>query len=284
MQDISKKWFTEECIECGTAFSLETHEKIHEEQTPFQKIEVYSTKSFGNLMVIDGFMMLTERDNFIYHEMMVHPALFNHANPTNVVVVGGGDCGAIREVAKHTCVQNITQVEIDQRVTQLSEKYFPVLCEANNDPRVELIFDDAIKWMQQAQDNSIDIIIVDSTDPTGPDEGLFSTLFYQTCIRTLKSDGILVQQSESPLAHLESIIKPMHACMRNAGFANTDLIFFPQPSYPTGWWTATMTSKGNQLLFSREAAAKQIDFTTQYYNHAIHIGSFAAPQFIKRSL
>lgn len=283
MQDISKKWFTEECTECGTAFSLEINEKLHEEQTPFQKIEIYSTKNFGNLMVINGFVMLTERDNFIYHEMMTHPTLFSHANPTNVIIIGGGDCGTLREVAKHTCLKKITQIEIDECVTKLAKNYFPSLCESNDDPRINLVFEDAIKWMQLAQDDSIDIIIVDSTDPIGPAKGLFSTPFYQSCIRALKSDGLLVQQSESPLAHFDSIIKPMHTCMRQAGFALTDLIYFPQPSYPTGWWTATIAGKGDRVLFSREQEVKELDFSTQYYNHAIHQASFATPQFIKRS-
>ena len=280
MLDESKTWFTEECTECGTSLSVEIREKLHEEQTAFQKIEIYSTRSFGNLMVIDGFVMLTERDNFIYHEMLAHPALFSHLNPGNVVIVGGGDCGTLCEIAKHTCVQKITQVEIDERVTRLAEEYFPALCEANNDPRVELVFEDAVRWMRNAEDDSLDVIIVDSTDPIGPAEGLFSTPFYRDCARTLKSDGLLSQQSESPLVHFDTIITPMHARMRDAGFDATELCYFPQPSYPTGWWTATIASKDKRIPFAREYAAKQLTFTTRYYNHAIHRASLATPQFL----
>ena len=144
-----------------------------------------------------------------------------------------------------------------------------------------MVFEDAIEWMCKAEDDSIDVIIVDSTDPIGPAKGLFSTPFYQTCIRALKSDGVLVQQSESPLVHFDSIIKPMQASMREAGFVSAKLIFFPQPSYPTGWWTATIASKDNQISFTRAKDAKQLAFATQYYNHAMHLASFAAPQFIK---
>ena len=284
MQDINKKWFTEECTECGSAFSLEVHEKLHQQQTLFQKIEIYSTKGFGKLMVIDGCVMLTERDNFIYHEMMTHPVLFSHANPTNVVIVGGGDCGTLREVAKHDCVQKITQVEIDEQVTRLANKFFPVLCESNDDPRVELVFEDAIKWLQKARDNSIDVIIVDSTDPIGPAEDLFSTPFYQTCLRALNPGGLLVQQSESPLIHLDNIIRPMHACMRNAGFAKTNLMFFPQPSYPTGWWTATVASQSEKIPFARENDARLLHIETRYYNHAMHVASFSSPQFLTKKL
>lgn len=280
MLDENKAWFTEECVECGTSLSLEICEKLHEEQTPFQKIEIYSTKGFGNLMVIDGFIMLTERDNFIYHEMLAHPVLFNHAEPGAVMIAGGGDCGTLRETAKHTCLQKITQVEIDERVTRLAEEYFPILCEANHDSRVELIFEDAVQWMRNAKDNSLDVIIVDSTDPLGPAEGLFSTPFYRDCVRVLKPDGLLSQQSESPLIHFDTIIAPMRTRMLEAGFGATELHYFPQPSYPTGWWTATIASKNGQTPFAREHSVEQLAFTTRYYNHTIHRASLATPQFL----
>ena len=278
--DSSKKWFTEECEECGTAFSFEIVEKIHAEQTAFQKIEIYSTKGFGNLMVIDGFVMLTERDNFIYHEMLTHPVLFSHLEPLDVVIVGGGDCGTLCEVAKHACVQTITQVEIDERVTQLAKQYFPALAVANNDPRVEFIFADAIQWMGKARDASIDVIIIDSTDPIGPAKGLFSSAFYKTCLQALRPSGLLVQQSESPLVHAQSIIKPMHAQMRKAGFGNTELLYFPQPSYPSGWWSATLANRDTRIAFAREQDAKESAIPTRYYNPAIHRASFATPQFL----
>ena len=279
----NNKWFTEECTECGTAFSFEINKKLHQEETPFQKIEVYSTKSFGNLMVLDGFVMLTERDNFIYHEMMSHPVLFSHPNPQHVVIVGGGDCGTLLETAKHACIDKITLVEIDERVTRIAENHFPDLCKANNDPRVKFIFEDAIQWMHQADENSVDVIIIDSTDPIGPAKGLFSTPFYKNCLRALKSDGLLVQQSESPLIHLESIIKPMHNYMREAGFTHTELINFPQPSYPTGWWSATIACQSSHIPFAREDLAKSLTIDTKYYNHAIHLASQAIPEFIKNN-
>lgn len=281
---LDNNWFSEECKEGGSAFSLNIDEKLHEEQTAYQKIEIYSTKGFGKLMVIDGFVMLTERDNFIYHEMLSHPALFSHPNPQNVVIVGGGDCGTLREVSKHKCVQNITQVEIDQRVTDLSLEHFPELCEKNNDPRVKLVFSDAIEWVKNSKPDSIDVIIVDSTDPIGPAEGLFSTPFYKDCIRALKEDGLVVQQSESPLIHLESIIQPMQNCMQQAGFSKIQLLHFPVASYPTGWWTATVASKNGKLNFAREVETKSLEIDTQYYNHAIHLACFTSPRFISERL
>ena len=271
-------WTTEICDECGSAFSLKITEKLHEEQTAFQKIAIYATEKFGNLMVIDGFYMLTGLDNFIYHEMLSHPALFTHPAPENVVIIGGGDCGTLHEVLRHTSVTRALQVEIDERVTRLAEQYFPELCVSNNDARAEFLFDDGIRWVQQAEAGSVDVVIVDSTDPIGPAEGLFTEAFYRDCHRVLGDDGILVQQSESPLFHMD-IIMPMRRAMRAAGFNDTQTLFFPQPCYPSGWWTATMAAKqafGDQY---REVAAQNKEFETRYYNAAIHRAALTPPEF-----
>ncbi len=273
----NKNWFTECCKETGTAFSLEINSLLHQETTPFQKIEIYDTRRFGRLMVLDGFIMLSARDNFIYHEMMSHPTLFCHPCPKNVAIVGGGDCGTLQQVAKHSCVEKIIQIEIDQRVTQLSEQFFPELCTANQDTRVIFEYTDAIEWMKSADNKDIDVIIIDSTDPIGPAEGLFRKDFYHACLNALGNNGLIVQQSESPLAHWQSITQPMHHEMRAAGFSHTRTIFFPLPVYPTGWWSATIAAK-NTIHLARD---KQLDFATQYYNYDIHNAAFAMPEFLK---
>ena len=273
-------FFTELNNESGLAFSLSLKQKLHEEHTAYQKIELFETTQFGNLMVIDGCIMLTARDNFLYHEMMSHPVLFSHPNPKHVVIVGGGDCGTLQQVAKHSCVERISQVEIDERVTKLSEMYFPELCTANQDERANFHFEDAIRWMQNTNDNSIDIIIIDSTDPIGPAEGLFKKAFYQSCISALAPDGLLIQQSESPLLHWESITKPMRNKMQTAGFNQVRTLFFPQPVYPSGWWSATMAAK-NDIHLVRDKDAKQLTFDTKYYNYDIHLASFALPNFLR---
>lgn len=279
IQATNRNWFAEVCAECGTAFSLELNTKLHTEQSRYQKIEIYETKHFGNLLVIDGFVMLSERDNFIYHEMMAHPILFSHATPRHVVIVGGGDCGTLKEVAKHSCVEKITQIEIDERVTRLAEQYFPELCTSNTDPRVQFEFCDAIEWIKSAPRESIDVIIVDSTDPIGPAEGLFQKEFYANCFNALNSDGLIVQQSESPLIHWKSIIQPMRKAMQTAKFNETKTLFFPLPVYPTGWWSATMAAK-NDLHLLRDKEAKKPNFKTKYYNFAIHLSAFAMPNFL----
>ena len=277
----NEHWFTEVAEEIGSAFSLKITSLVHQETSAYQKIEVYDTQHFGNLMVLDGFVMLTARDNFIYHEMMSHPVLFSHPNPRHVAIVGGGDCGTLQQVAKHACVEKITQIEIDERVTHLSEQYFPELCTANQDSRVHFEFTDAIEWMRNAAEQSIDIIIIDSTDPIGPAQGLFRREFYRSCLHALTHDGLIVQQSESPLAHWDSITLPMQKEMQAANFKQTRTLFFPQPVYPTGWWSATMAAK-NDIHLVRDKDAKQLVFDTQYYNYDIHLAAFAMPAFLKR--
>lgn len=275
-------WFSEEHKEAGSAFSFRIRQKLHEEQTPYQKIEIFETEKFGNLMVIDGCVMLTSWDNFLYHEMMAHPVLFTHPAPHRVLIIGGGDCGTLREVLKHPDITLAQQVDIDERVTRLSEQYFPVLCESNNDPRAELHFADGIKWVKDAEPGSYDVIIVDSTDPIGPGEVLFTKEFFQNCHRILAVDGLLVQQSESPLYHL-NLLTRMHQNMRSAGFATTQTLHFPQPVYPSGWWSATMAGNTDLTTFRQRDVETKL-FDSLYYNQRIHSAALALPNFVEQHL
>ncbi|HET7611582.1 MAG TPA: polyamine aminopropyltransferase [Rhodanobacteraceae bacterium] len=276
-------WFTEQHEASGSSIGYRARARLREEQTPFQHIEIWSTTDWGNLMVIDGCIMLTSRDNFLYHEMMTHPALFTHAAPRDVVIIGGGDCGTLREVLRHAEVQSAVQVEIDERVTRLAEEYFPELCESNDDPRAQLLFDDGIRYMADCTPGSLDLVIVDSTDPVGPAEGLFNAKFYASCFRALREGGILVQQSESPLVLLD-LIRSMHRAMRAAGFSSIRTLPFPQPCYPTGWWSCTMARKGGALDGFRERDATGKPFATRYYNAGIHRAALAQPEFMREAL
>lgn len=279
---LDQSWFSETVQANGTAFSLKGR-RIHDEQTPFQKIEIWDTESFGYLMTIDGCTMVSTRDNFLYHEMMSHVALNSHPDPRTVVIVGGGDCGTLSEVLRHPEVTSATQVEIDERVTRLSEKYFPELCTRNEDPRATLFFGDGIQWMKQASPESIDLIIIDSTDPVGPAEGLFGKRFYLDCIKALKPDGMLVQQSESPLLHLKLIVE-MHTAMRDAGFARTHLFHYPQVIYPSGWWSGSIATKTTAPLLERldDTAIAALD--AKFYNAQTHRAAFALPTFVRNAL
>ncbi|TCT20168.1 polyamine aminopropyltransferase [Thiobaca trueperi] len=276
-------WFSEVVASDGSAFSLKIRERLHAEQTPFQFIELYATEGFGNLMVIDGCTMLSTRDNFLYHEMMSHPALFTHAAPRRVCIIGGGDCGTLREVLKHPGVESAVQIDIDERVTRLAEQYFPELTASNDDPRAQLLFEDGVRWIQETAPGTLDLIIVDSTDPVGPAVGLFTSAFYADCWRALGDGGILIQQSESPLYHMQ-ILREMHEAMRCADFTDTRTLCFPQPIYPSGWWSATMAGKGVALADFRAGDAECKPFETQYYNAGIHRAALAQPEFVRRGL
>jgi spermidine synthase len=278
-----QQWFDERHDYAGSSIGFRVNERLHAEQTPFQSIEIWDTTDWGKLMVIDGCTMVTTRDNFLYHEMMSHPALFTHPRARRVVIIGGGDCGTLREVLKHDEVESAIQVEIDERVTRLAEQYFPELCESNNDPRAQLLFIDGIKWMAECEPESLDIVIVDSTDPIGPAEGLFNEAFYRSCLKALRHGGILVQQSESPLAHLP-LLKNIRKAMKGAGFQALRTLTFPQPCYPTGWWSATLARKGVDLEDFRERGAEMKQFPTRYYNADIHRAALAMPEFLKQAL
>ncbi|MEZ0471732.1 polyamine aminopropyltransferase [Luteimonas salinilitoris] len=275
-------WIHEQFAPTGSAIGFRVTRKLDEVQSPFQKIEIFETTDWGNLMLIDGAVMLTTRDNFLYHEMMSHPALFTHPDPKQVVIIGGGDCGTLREVLKHPGVDKAVQCDIDEQVTRMAEKYFPELCESNGDPRAELLFDDGIAHMRNAAPGSLDIVIVDSTDPVGPAEGLFNRAFYESCFRALKDDGILVQQSESPLALLD-LINEMRGEMRKAGFTAFRTLPFPQPCYPTGWWSCTLARKaGGFDLRDDDARAKAFD--TLYYSAELHQAALILPPFVAATL
>lgn len=277
-------WFIEHFSHTGSAIGFRTTGKLDEVQSPFQKIEIYDSTDWGKVMLIDGAMMVTTRDNFFYHEMMAHAPLFTHANPENVVIIGGGDCGTLREVLKHPGVKTAVQCDIDEQVTVMARKYFPELCESNEDPRATVMFDDGIAYMKNAAPESIDVVIVDSTDPVGPAEGLFNRAFYEDCLRALKPGGLLVQQSESPLA-LMHLILDMRAAMRDAGFQSFRVLPFPQPCYPTGYWSCLIASKESRDLTQfRVADSAARPFTTEYYSAAVHQAALALPPFVEKAL
>lgn len=277
------QWFTEVFDSHGSAFSLKISEKLLDVQSDYQHLEVYATETYGNLMVLDGCVMLTDRDNFLYHEMIAHPALFTHQEPKRVVIIGGGDCGTLKEVLRHPGVEKVTQIDIDEEVTKAAERFFPALVASNNDPRAELLFADGVKWVDDAPDESIDVLIIDSTDPVGPAEGLFKTDFLKRCHRILKTGGVMVQQSESPLYHSGSIIRELRHDMREAGFDSVATLPFPQPVYPSGWWSVTLAGKATDVNTFREQAAAKHDLPLEYYSVEAHRGALALPPFMRKA-
>lgn len=183
---------------------------------------------------------------------------------------------------KHPSVETVTQIDIDEVVTQMSLKYFPELCESNNDPRATVMFDDGIKYMREAAGESIDVVIVDGTDPVGPGEGLFNHAFYTSCLNALRPGGILVQQSESPLMHMPLLVE-MREAMLSVGFNDLQTLPFPQPIYPSGLWSVTLARKSEAFNGFREDGAAIIAEHSEYYNGGIHHGALATPNYMKRA-
>jgi len=275
-----QSWFTEKSDELGIGFSLKIAKQLHEEQTPYQKLEIFETTTFGRLMTLDGLVMLTDKDNFIYHEMMTHTALYSHPDPKRVAVIGGGDCGSLREVLRHKGVEQCVQIELDERVTRVSEEYFPQLCESNDDPRAKFLFDDGIAHIQNCEAGTYDVIIIDSTDPVGPAAGLFSEEFYANCYRALGDNGVVIAQSESPLTHTELIVS-MRNNLAAAGFPHLATFSFPQCSYPSGWWSSTLASKLDPVSGFREKDAREDRLATRYYSADMHRAAATLPPFVE---
>jgi spermidine synthase len=268
-------WFTEVYPDDGSAFSLRITETLHEETTPYQSLAVYQTEHFGRLMTLDGCVMLTGRDNFIYHEMMTHAAICSHPAPARILIIGGGDCGCLKECLKHPDIDHVHQVDLDERVTRASERWFPELCSSNDDPRAAFSFTDGVAFAEQAEPCSYDIVIIDSVDPVGQAARLYSVDFYRACMAALTDQGIMIAQSESPLFHA-GLIGSMRQRMADAGFDSTETLHFPQCSYPSGWWSATMAHKS-----SAEKNIRHVGLETGYYNYDIHRAALAVPQFMR---
>lgn len=276
----TENWVYETVDHMGARFGLRVEEKLLDQHTDFQHLEVYRTEHWGNLMLLDGVIMLSSLENFVYHEMMAHPALQSHANPERVVIIGGGDCGTLSEVLKHPEVKQVVQVDIDEAVTRAAERFFPELTARNDDPRASLRFEDGVAWMQAAPTDSVDVIIVDSTDPIGPGEGLFGAAFIEDCRRVLRADGVMVGQSESPFYHPD-LMRRYHQAMAEAGFAYRASLLFPQPVYPGGSITCTLASDKDRISAPRPIAP---DIECHYYNYQLHQGLLATPAFMQAVL
>jgi len=273
-------WFTERDLEQNVGFSVRIRRHLHSEQSPLQRIDIYDTYAHGRMMTLDGLVMATERDEFIYHEMMAHVPLFSHPDPKQMLIIGGGDGGTLREVLRHPRVARCVMVEIDRAVVEASRRFLPTLASGLDDARAEILFEDGISYVQNAADGAFDVILIDCTDPVGPAEGLFQLPFYRQCLRVLGADGILCQQTESPL-YMPHLIRDVHAALATAGFEITRSNQAHCVSYPSGWWSFTLGSKALDPAcdFRREDAAKR-GFATKYYNERLHAGCFMLPTMV----
>lgn len=259
-------------------------DSLDDEKTPFQSLDVVDTHRFGKMLVLDGVVQTTEKDEFVYHEMMSHVALLAHPNPKNVLIIGGGDGGILREVLKHPKVKKATMVEIDGQVVEFSKKHLKKICKnAFKDSRTELVIDDGAKFVKSTKDK-FDVIIVDSCDPIGPATVLFTKKFYGDIKNILKPKGILIRQSGSSYMQ-KSELKNAMKFLKSVFKYNAPCLF-NVPTYAGGLFTLTFSSDEIDPLTTKEANIEKkfskLDLKTQYYNPGIHVGSLKIPEYVKK--
>lgn len=267
-------WYTEKQTE-HFGITMKIKRTLHTEQTEFQKLEVVETEEFGNMLFLDGMVMTSQKDEFVYHEMMAHVPLFTHPKPEYVLVVGGGDGGVIREVLKHPSVKKVTLAEIDGKVIEYSKKYLPEIAGKLDDPRVEVKVGDGFMHIAQSE-NQYDCIMVDSTEPVGPAVNLFTKGFYAGISKALKEDGVFVAQTDNPWFKAD-LIKNVYHDVKEI-FPITRLYTANIPTYPSGLWTFTIGSKKYDPI--EVSDDRFFDMDSKYYTKEIHKAAFALPKFV----
>jgi spermidine synthase len=278
MINTPSSWFDER-FQNASSIGYRINKRLHHSVSPYQTVEIYETADFGNLLVLDGAIMLTEAHEFLYHELLVHIPLLSHPKPETILVVGGGDGGTVREVLLHDTVRRVDMVEIDEEVVKVSRLFLPGLANKLDDPKVNLVIQDAVEFVQ-GLDQVYDVVLVDSTDPIGPGEGLFSRAFYTEVKKALKPGGLVAVQSESPFS-LQKEPATILEKMRSI-FPLAKLYWGPIPCYPFGAWSFAFCAKdGHEPVVRRPEAAKTIEGSARYYNRDIHIAAFVLPNFMR---
>lgn len=275
-------WFSEMHTE-NVKMSIRIDRQLHTEQSDFQRIDVFSSPEFGRFLTLDGIMMLTEKDEFIYHEMITHVPMAADPDIKNVLVIGAGDGGTIRELTRYESIEHIDMVEIDERVVEVSKEFLTQTACRLDDQRVSIHYDDGLRFVRH-KENEYDLIIVDSTDPFGPGEGLFTSEFYGNCFNALTEKGILVNQHESPYyADDAKAMQRAHKRIREL-FPVCAVYQAHIPTYPSGHWLFGFASKGIDPLAFDAERWNSLGIKTKYYNTELHKGSFAIPNYVKELL
>ena len=269
--DFDGTWLTE-TFRGDSRFGIRVERVLHEEQSPFQRIAVYETRGFGRVLTLNGLVMLTERDEFVYHEMIAHVPLTTIRAPKSVLIIGGGDCATLREVLRHPGIERVVQCEIDERVTRVAADIFTWAAEAIADPRSELVFADGVSYVEEHRDE-FDLVIVDSTDPIGPAAALFRADFYRNAARTLRPGGVLCAQSESPV-WAPDVAAEIYAELRQAFVHVSPFVGFV-PTYPSGAWSWAWASndRPHDAFFDADRAAS-VAARSRYYGIDVHRAAF----------
>jgi len=275
-------WYSELHTE-NVKFSIKVNKHLHSSQSDFQRIDVFESTEFGRFLTLDGYMMLTERDEFIYHEMIVHTPMAVNPNIEKVLIIGAGDGGVVRELAKYPTIRQMDLVEIDEQVVQVCKRYLPSTADSLRDNRVNIYYQDGLRFVRGCK-NEYDLIIVDSTDPFGPGEGLFTKEFYGNCYNALRNNGIMTNQHESPFYKNDA-----DACRRAhsriaASFPISLVYQAHVPTYPSGHWLFGFASKELHPIRNLNINWDDLGLVTRYYNTDIHTGAFALPNYVRELL
>ena len=263
----------------GFGISIKKCKTLYSKKSEFQQVDVFESESMGRVLTLDGLMMTTEKDEFYYHEMISHIPMCSHKNPEIVLVIGGGDGGTVREVLKHDTVKKVVLCEIDGLVVEACKEFLPSIAGELDNPKVEVLIQDAIEYIKDKK-SEFDIILIDSTDPMGPGEGLFTEEFYTNVKEALKPDGIMAAQSESPFVNQKEM-KMMYPLLRKV-FPIVSCYTGPIPSYPGGYWSwcfCSVTVK--PLSYINESRADKITSQCKIYNKDYHTARFVLPNFVK---
>lgn len=273
-------WFTEPHTE-NVHFSIKVDKQIYTGQSDFQRIDIFESNEFGRFLILDGYMMMTEKDEFIYHEMIVHVPMCVNPEARQVLVIGGGDGGAVRELLKYPGIEHIDLCEIDEQVVEACKKYLPQTAGQLDDPRVAIHYEDGLRFVRGCVDK-YDLIIVDSTDPFGPGEGLFTKEFYGNCYKALHEDGIMVNQHESPFYEQDAYAMQRAHKRIVESFPVSRVYQAHIPTYPSGHWLFGFAAKKRLPVEGVDFKAwKSLGIKTRYYNTQLHAGAFALPNYVE---
>lgn len=276
-------WYTENHTE-EARFSIKIDRQLVSKQSEFQRIDIFESREFGRILTLDGYLMVTEKDEFIYHDMITHVPMATNPDIKKVLVIGAGDGGTVRELLRYDTITHIDMVEIDEEVVKVCKEFLPVTACRLTDERVHLYFEDGLKYVR-LKEGEYDLIIVDSTDPFGPGEGLFTKEFYGNCYRALNETGILVNQHESMYySSYAASMKRAHQRIKDS-FPIAKIYQAHIPTYPSGHWLFGFASKKFDPIKDLDAKHwNKLGLKTRYYNTDLHVGAFAIPNYVKEQL
>lgn len=276
-------WFSEKHTD-DVKFSIRVDRQLYGEKSDYQRIDVFDSKEFGRVLTLDGYVMLTERDEFIFHEMLAHVPMAVHPLVRQVLIIGGGDGGVVRELSGYPQIERIDMVELDPRLVEVCKKYLPKTAVCMEEERLHICYTDALRFMR-SRENEYDLIIVDSTDPFGPGEILFTKEFYGNCYKALKADGIMIHHNESPFYREEAEwCRRIHKRVADI-FEQSWVYQAHLPTYPSGHWLFGFASKGCHPIWDMKPEQwEKWKIPTRYYTTRLHQGAFALPKYVEEML